>query len=56
MRTAEDLAFDLLEGLKFAYRKAGEEGKAMNISAAFSRATGGIDVKYLIKVLGPDNE
>lgn len=47
------LAFDLLEGLKHAYRAAGQEDKARTISAGFSRATGGIDVPWLIEQLGP---
>jgi hypothetical protein len=50
---AEKLAFDLLEGLKRAYREAGDEAKAMQIATAFSRATGGIDVEFLIGQLGP---
>lgn len=45
-------AFDLLEGLKLAWRKV-DPAKGNNIAAGFARDTGGIDVDYLIEVLGP---
>lgn len=47
-----DLAFDLLEGLKRAWREA-DPKKASDISAGFARGTGGIDVEWLIEKLGP---
>lgn len=50
------MPFDLLEGLKRAYREAGDESTADAIAAGFSRNTGGIDVGYLIEVLGPGDQ
>jgi len=51
-RDANDAAFDLLEGLKLAWRKV-DPKKGDDIAAGFARGTGGIDVKYLIELLGP---
>jgi Lar family restriction alleviation protein len=52
---AAALAFDLLEGLKTAWRKV-DPAKGDDIAAGFARATGGIDVDWLIQKLGPDPE
>jgi hypothetical protein len=46
------LAFDLLEGLKEAWRRVDPE-KANAIASGFARGTGGIDVPWLIEQLGP---
>lgn len=51
-KTTTKRAFDLLEGLKDAWRKV-DPAKGDDISAGFSRSTGGIDVEWLIEKLGP---
>lgn len=50
--TSADLAFDLLEGLKRAWREV-DPKKSHDIAAGFARGTGGIDVEWLIEKLGP---